>query len=345
MSRRRKYKQPPLETIIYEYLDIISTNKITLNAYKPKLMTRFYESVETFNIERDLFSIIENSNLRKLKITNKLRLDILKRGDVYIIDSFIENVSSFFPWKNSESNEELNLCIEIIEDRLLEYISEKPFDNDYNIKQKDGNEIEDIKLDEIFKYLFESFYTYFSLEFYEIILNNRFPINYSLDIDFENFVAFDLNEDNKYLLEIISKIVETRDYLDELFILNPDILFDFYVNLLLPYLEEHQYIKELFKKFEIELSTENHGEIYIVYWMKYINYYLAMIEIQHQTNTDIIMKYLLKAGDIKDAKGLRTRLFQEKYLLSPMSTRSDNDINFDVDTMLYLFNLIKECNK
>ena len=183
------------------------------------------------------------------------------------------------------------------------------------LKYNKSNEFvfKDIKL------IFKKTWTYLDLDFYNTFINSGKWIIY--------------NEDNiKFFAKYFQQIEGLQLYYVKWMIQNTKVFFDIHIHRLMKN-KEYDITEKILKEY---INTDKMKEKSC--------YYMALINIDKQSDIDITMKYLLNAGNVEDAVVLRSRLFQEKYMNNGLS--NDNPtINKDADTILYLMNMIKDFNK
>lgn len=182
-------------------------------------------------------------------------------------------------------------------------------------KYNQSNEflVKDIKL------IFKKTWTYLDLDFYYSFINSGKWQIYNKD-KVKFFV--------KYFRQIEGLQLDYVKWM----IQNTKVFFDIHIHRLMKN-KEYEITEKILKEY---INTDRMKEKSC--------YYMALINIHKQSNIDIIMKYLLNAGNVEDAVVLRSRLFQEKYMNNGLSN-DNTTINKDADTILYLMNMIKDLNK
>ena len=134
-------------------------------------------------------------------------------------------------------------------------------------------------------------------------------------------------------------------------------IIDKYLNLLKEQIKKDENLIEIqIKNTEIQLYYQKNLNIpinysyYYTYIKKYnieeqMYYYLARLLLTEQLteNTmDLVLQYLIQAGDYLDAKMYRTRLIQEHYMKDSIASYPPFMINNDVETIMNLVNYIKK---
>ena len=132
---------------------------------------------------------------------------------------------------------------------------------------------------------------------------------------------------DKYLNLLVEQIKKDKDHI-ETRIKNIEIRPYYQINILIP--TDYSYLYVYIKKYGIE---------------KQIYYYLSRLLLSKpltDITMDLLISYLIQAGDYLDAKMYRTRLIQEHYMKKSITNTPNFMINNDTETIMNLLGYIKK---
>lgn len=329
-----------LDTLISEEIDLsdsIPTYNGPIIKYK-KVYPSYFNDLKNKDFTFiAFFESLERGIYNNIYLTYQHNGLIQTQTIIYFVDTVDRKLKSLYTTNNITKNNILHVIIDTIIDDANR--------NNYYIA-------------DVLISIFKNYKEYIDLKTYKLI-NNIFTkvfnydllkiLEYLLTLDGLPTLIFEMIEERPFLALPVTRITMTDNEYNKYNLIYLQKLLDFIENtkntiindIRLNELVDENTVDNTISFKDESISIPNKIDILVINKnniKERIQYFIAQI-LMNQPNYDLdeVLKKLLLADDVKDAKLLRTRLFQQYYLKESLSeSHSSNfEFNLDIDTIIY----------